>query len=55
MVYKPRHIGLNREVALKMVLAGAYDLAHFRTEVEAVAAFQHANVVQIYEIGEQEL
>jgi eukaryotic-like serine/threonine-protein kinase len=57
VVYKARHAGLNRLVAVKMILTGAYaaaeDLARFRTEAEAVAALQHANVVQIYEIGEQ--
>src|SRR5207248_8166897 len=50
--------GLNRVVALKMVLAGAHaapeQLVRFHTEAEAVARLQHGNIVQIYEVGEQD-
>jgi hypothetical protein len=56
VVYKARHVGLNRLVALKMILAGGHagpdDLARFRGEAEAVARLKHANVVQIYDFGE---
>ena len=58
IVYKAIHLQLKRPVALKMILAGAHaaseGLARFRTEAEAVACLQHPNIVQIYEIGEQD-
>src|SRR5262249_43207340 len=45
-------------VALKMILSGEHagttEMARFRAEAEAVARLQHTNIVQIYEIGEQD-
>jgi eukaryotic-like serine/threonine-protein kinase len=56
VVYKARQIGLNRLVALKMIIGGsmvgARALARFRIEAEAVAQLRHPNIVQIYDIGE---
>jgi serine/threonine-protein kinase len=56
IVFRARHLGLNRSVALKMTLAGAYAEPHererFQREAEAVAALRHPNIVQIHDIGE---
>ena len=57
VVYKARHLRWNRAVALKTIgsgqMANAEELARFRTEAEAAARVQHTNVVQVYEVGEQ--
>ena len=56
IVYKARQTGLNRLVALKMILgghrAGEKDLLRFLVEAEAVASIKHPHVVQVHEYGE---
>src|ERR1043166_865067 len=55
-VYRARQATLNRIVALKM-LTGHYgpdELTRFLAEAETAAGLHHANIVQIYEVGETE-
>src|SRR5207247_2507450 len=56
--YKARHLLLKRLVALKMILPGWVlspdRLARFLAEAQAVARFQHPNLVQIYGTGTHE-
>jgi len=58
IVYKARDRRLPRLVALKMIRGGrhasAEELERFRRETNAVARLQHPNVIQIYEVGEQD-
>jgi WD40 repeat protein len=56
VVYKAKQVGLNRLVALKMILSGEHSgsaaVRRFRAEAEAVAQLQHPNIVQVHEIGD---
>jgi tetratricopeptide (TPR) repeat protein/tRNA A-37 threonylcarbamoyl transferase component Bud32 len=55
VVYKARHVKLDRVVALKMILAGGQasrqDHIRFLTEARAVAAIHHPGIIQVYEIA----
>jgi WD40 repeat protein/tRNA A-37 threonylcarbamoyl transferase component Bud32 len=57
-VYRARQLSLDRLIAVKMIRAGdlanADDRQRFQREAHAVARIQHANVVQIFEVGEHE-
>ncbi len=58
VVYLARQTKLNRPVALKMILGGAHagtaEYRRFQAEAEAIARFQHPNILQIYESGEHD-
>jgi serine/threonine-protein kinase len=56
IVFRARHLRLNRSVALKMALAGDFaeprERQRFQREAEAAAGLRHPNVVQIYDVGD---
>ena len=56
VVYRAWHLRLNRPVALKMLLAGAYarpeERERFRREAEAGRGLRHPNIVQVYDVGD---
>jgi serine/threonine-protein kinase len=58
VVFRARHLKLNRLIALKMLLLGAFasrhERARFIREAEAVAALSHPHIVQIFDVGEFE-
>jgi tetratricopeptide (TPR) repeat protein/tRNA A-37 threonylcarbamoyl transferase component Bud32 len=58
VVYKARQLVLNRVVALKMILSAEHarpqEVARLLREAEAAARLQHPNIVQIYEVGQQD-
>ena len=56
VVFRARQVELDREVAVKLILAGRLaaeeQLIRFRLEAEAVASLEHPNIVQVYDAGE---
>jgi serine/threonine protein kinase len=58
VVYKARHVGLQRIVALKMILHAAHardaERARFLREARATASLRHPNIVQVYDVGEHD-
>lgn len=58
VVYRARHLKLDRWVAIKMVLLGAYasreELECLLREAQDVAALRHPNIVQVYDVGEHD-
>ncbi len=56
IVYRARHLELDRIVALKMISPMQNDRTHrlrFRREAESAARLQHPCIVQVYEVGEE--
>ncbi len=55
VVYRARHLRLNRPAAIKMILGGKYHdptaRIRFLIEAEAVAALDHPHVVHVHEFG----
>jgi tetratricopeptide (TPR) repeat protein/predicted Ser/Thr protein kinase len=58
VVYLARQKGLDRLVALKMIISGDHastqQSQRFHSEAQAISRLRHSNLVQIYEVGEHE-
>ncbi len=56
IVYKTKHLKLNRIVALKMIrtdqILTMTDLQRFRSEAESVARLDHPHIIPIYEVDD---
>lgn len=58
VVYRARHVRLDRTVALKLIRPGrapdSVDCERFRNEADAASQLDHPNIVPIYDFGEQD-
>lgn len=57
VVYRARHLGLNRLVALKMLVVSLQVgnlRERLRREARALARLKHPNIVQVYDVGEHD-
>ena len=58
IVYKAKDLILNREVAVKVLkeefTTDEEFVNRFNTEAQAAASLQHANIVSIYDVGNEE-
>ncbi len=58
VVYRARHRGLGRDVAMKFIRSAGSpspaELARFRREATALARLKHQHIVDIYDVGEQD-
>ncbi len=56
VVYKARHLRLNRPVAIKMLLSGAHmnrvRFSSLMREAQVIARLRHPNIVQVYDVGD---
>ncbi|WP_175517105.1 WD40 repeat domain-containing serine/threonine protein kinase [Planctomicrobium piriforme] len=56
IVFRGRHLKLNRQIALKMMLPGSYagpaELKRFEREAQIVASLCHPHIVQVFDVGD---